>query len=194
MSEKQYSTNPILNDIFADTARNMDGVKEGYAVENSDGHPVVKRLAVEGEAVERWKEIAFSSTVAPEPPPFSVPISDVSRTVEVAPGILVSEHLIRDAVEATSAPGVAEQVEARENAKKKMFEELRQDINTSKQVVQSIIDRLRNPPNLQEKFISYDAMPPLLQRVVNAYIAASDANRELDEAIKALAAEPRSTT
>lgn len=80
-----------------------------------------------------------------------------------------------------------------DNAKKKMFEELRQDINASKQVVQEMIERIKNPPNMKERYISFDAMPTALQRVVRAYIAVSEANRELDEAIKALATEPRSS-
>lgn len=172
-----------------------EGMSIGTGVE---GEPVIN---VAGHTAERWKVLAgvespaaAAAAVGPEPPPFSIPINDLNRTVEVAPGILVSEHLIRDAVNATSVPGEIDRVEARENAKKRMFDELRQDIDASKRVVQSMIERIKNPPNLQEKFISFDAMPASLQRVVNAYIAASDANRELDEAIKALAAEPRSSS
>lgn len=164
-------------------------------VEGPDGVPTIN---IPGEIPKRWATLAGLGVEAvseqPEPPPFSIPINDLSRAVEVAPGIMVSEHLIRDAVAATSAPGAVERVEAEERARSRMFEELRQDIDCSKKVVQSLVERMLNPPNLQEKFISYDAMPPALQRVVNAYIAASDANRELDEAIKALAAEPRSSS
>lgn len=182
-------------------------IEEGMSIgTGAEGEPVIN---VSGHTAERWQELAMGPTYRPrskpvaarpdlaEAPAFSIPISDLSRTVEVAPGILVLEHLIRvirDAVNATSEPGEVDRVEARENAKKRMFDELRQDIDASKRVIQSMVERIKNPPNMQEKFISYDAMPPSLQRVVNAYIAASDANRELDEAIKALAAEPRSSS
>lgn len=194
MSEKKYHCDPTMNEIYADTAQRIED--EAVVIQTGEhGEPI---MTVPGKTGERWKQLAGIETpaasVGPEPPPFSIPINDLSRTVEVAPGILVSEHLIRDAVAATSEPGVEERIEARENARNRLREELRQDLNSSKQVVQDMIERLRNPPNLQEKFISFDAMPASLQRVVSAYIAASDANRELDEAIKALAAEPRSSS
>ena len=51
-------------------------------------------------------------------------------------------------------------------------------------------DRARKRVNKHEKFVSYDAMPTPLQRVVKAYIDAAAANTELDAAVKALNLAP----
>lgn len=82
----------------------------------------------------------------------------------------------------------AVEVEARAAARKKLAEELRADMRASQQVIQAMIERACQPLKLDEKYVSYDAMPEPLQRVVAAYIAVSDAHKELDEAIRALQA------
>lgn len=126
-----------------------------------------------------------------EVPPFSVPIKRDTKTVEVAPGILVSQHMIDEAVRMSDgdqavADDYVDQVEREAAAKARDRAELRADISASQAVLNEMYDRLRNPPNLSEKYVSYDSMPVPLQRVVKAYIDAAAANKELDDAIKAL--------
>jgi hypothetical protein len=130
-------------------------------------------------------------------PPYCMPNLSKSDVVEVAPGVMVSQHLIDEAVRHTSfsvddeeAEDYAEEVEKVQLAKQKHFEELKQDLSTSKQIVQAMMDRARQPVNTHEKFVSYDAMPTPLQRVVKAYIDAAAANTELDAAVKALNLAP----
>jgi len=129
-------------------------------------------------------------------PPYCMPNLSKSNVVEVAPGVMVSQHLIDEAVRHTShsiededAEEYAEEVEAHAR-KQKYFEELREDLSTSKQIVQALLDRARQPVNKHEKFVSYDAMPSPLKRVVKAYIDAAAANTELDAAVKALNLAP----
>jgi len=134
----------------------------------------------------------------PEISPYCMPIKADTPTVEVAPGIMVSETLIRAAVEATSSGDTPQdhqdhyrQLKRRD---KTLHEEVKKDLKASKKFVQEMFERANNPPNTKEKYVSFDAMSPSLQRVVKAYTAATEANKELDEAIKALAAEPRSSS
>jgi len=154
-----------------------------------DGEPIIR---LEPKA-SRWAALAGLSDVPgmPDPlispPPFSVPLSaNHGPTVEVVPGIMVSEHLIRSAVEATTEPGAEDEIERRMHAATKAREELRQDIEKSREVVQAMMDRVRNPPNMKEKYISFDALPAPLQRVMTAYTAAAEANKELEDALAAL--------
>ena len=64
--------------------------------------------------------------------------------------------------------------------------QIRQEIEVSKQVVQGLVELARASFNPMETYVSYDAMPVPLQRVIKAYAAREEANRELAEAIKAL--------
>jgi hypothetical protein len=64
--------------------------------------------------------------------------------------------------------------------------ELKRDIEASKKVVQSLVDRLNEPVKPDEKYISFDAMPPPLKRVIEAYIALDAAQKELDKALKGM--------
>lgn len=129
-------------------------------------------------------------------PPFCLPNMSNHEVVEVAPGVMVSQKLINEAVRHTSNTDdeqfetYVEEIEKVQIAKQKDFEELKQDLSTSKQIVQAMMDRARQPVNTHEKFVSYDAMPSPLQRVVKAYIEAAAANKELDEAVKALNLAP----
>jgi len=139
----------------------------------------------------QWQEVLearldeHKSKVQP-PDPYCMAVKGDKPLVEVVPGIMVSEHLIQAAVDATSTPGAVEDGERREVAKERELDEIREDISASRQVLQAMAERLRNPPDLQEKYVSFDAMPSPLQRVVKAYIDADAANRELDAAIAAL--------
>lgn len=124
----------------------------------------------------------------PEPPPFSVPIPRHRDVVEVAPGIMVSQALIDEAVQVTSDPNVTEAIEQRQNVVAREQLLIKEDITASRQIIAAMVERLKNPPNMQERYVSYDSMPAPLQRVVKAYIDAAAANEELDAAIKALRA------
>lgn len=126
-------------------------------------------------------------------PPYCMPNLSKSDVVEVAPGVMVSQHLIDEAVRHTSnldqseeVENYAQKIESDLRAKEYDLAGLKQDLSASKQIVQSMIDRARQPVNTHEKFVSYDAMPTPLQRVVKAYIDAAAANKELDDAVKAL--------
>jgi hypothetical protein len=111
-------------------------------------------------------------------------------TVEVIPGVRISQAQIDAAVKATSGsetlihPFAAR--DERDAAKEKFFEDIRQDIKASRSVIQEMMERLRTPVDMQEKYVSYDSMPAPLKRVVKAYIDVEEANKELTEAIKAL--------
>jgi len=125
--------------------------------------------------------------------PLCMPVKSASSaaTVEVAPGIMVSQHLIDEAVKTTSgdqalADDYVDQIERQAEARARDRAELKADISASQQVVKEMFERLRNPLDPREKYVSYDSMPAPLQRVVKAYIDASAANAELDEAVKAL--------
>jgi len=154
-------------------------------------------MSEEKEALsEILSEMAESGDVLACPtegvPPFSFPVSkhDRKATVEVIPGIMVSQKLIDEAVrlttDPTSKPSAVEDAEERRLRRLKANEELRTEINTSRQIVQSILDRMRDPVKFNEKFVSYDTMPSPLQRVIKAYIDAAAANKELNEAVAAL--------
>lgn len=171
MSEKQFSSNPVMNELFTDTAERIRQ-ETGEVIEST------VELEAEGNPVIRVRP----------------PVTRERVEVEVAPGIMVSEHLIRAAVEATSTgDSPQDHQDYYRNLKlrdKKHQEEVRKDLNASKKFVKEMFDRLNNPPNMKEKYISFDAMPKPLQRVVKAYSAAAEANKELEEAIKALASAP----
>jgi hypothetical protein len=135
----------------------------------------------------QWQEVLEARNNKPTPPdPYSMAVKGDKPLVEVVPGIMVSEHLIQAAVDATSTPGAVEDVERREAVKERELDEIREDISASRQVLQAMAERMRNPPDLAEKYVSFDAMPAPLQRVVKAYIDADAANKELDSAIAAL--------
>lgn len=123
-----------------------------------------------------------------EAPPFSLPMSrDHKPTIEVAPGVLVSQHLIDEAV-GMSGPDPVSDGEQRTALSNRVLSEIRDDIKASQTLVQTMVERLRDPAKFDEKYVSYDQMPKPLQRVVAAYIAVNEANKELEEAIKALGA------
>jgi len=119
------------------------------------------------------------------------------RAVEVAPGIMVSQKLIDEAVRMTSQGGVADMAadyrerlaEERRLQIAKDQAELRQDIDNSRTLVLEMLNRMREPAKYDEKFVSYDTMPGPLQRVVKAYIEAEEANKNLAEAVAALAGD-----
>lgn len=118
------------------------------------------------------------------------------KQVEIIPGIMVSQVLIDEAVRRTTTPysllpSSTEEAleEARERDRERRAKEsaeLREDIDKSREVVFAMVQRMRDPLKYDEKFISYDTMPPPLQRVVKAYIDAEAANRELNEAVASL--------
>lgn len=155
------------------------------------------KTGADGETLESactcWGEPWCTHAIQAEPPPFSLPSNRTKPAIEVLPGVMVSQHLIDEAVRATTDPGADERVEAVERKYKvaaRDREELKNDLASSRQFLQAMVDRLRQPVNPDEKYVSYDAMPPPLQRIVKAYIDAEAANRELEEAIKALAKAP----
>ena len=148
---------------------------------------------------EILQDMADSGQVLPCPtdgtPPFSLPVgkNEKKATVEVVPGVMVSQKLIDEAVRLTTNPlspsyeyDAAEAVERRRLARQKANEELRQELDASRQIVQSMLDRMRDPLKFDEKFVSFDTMPTPLQRVIKAYIDAAAANKELNEAVAAL--------
>jgi len=144
---------------------------------------------------EILQDMADSGRVLPCPtdgtPPFSLPVSKHTKKsqVEVVPGVMVSQKLIDEAVRLTSDPATETAVEDAEQRRLRRLranEELRNEIDTSRQIVQSMLDRMREPLRYDEKFVSYDTMPGPLQRVVKAYIDAAAANKELNEAVAAL--------
>lgn len=146
-------------------------------------------MSDEDKKIEPPKE-AFTRLLV-EPPPFSLPRgSNPKPSIEVLPGIMVSKEAIDEAVRATTDPRVEEIVEQRHKRISKEREEIKNDLNASRQFLQAMVDRFRQPINPNEKYVSYDAMPAPLQRIVRAYIDAEAANRELEEAIKALAQAP----
>jgi hypothetical protein len=133
-------------------------------------------------------------------PPYTYPTRDKRPQVEVLPGVMVSQRLIDEAVRARDSVADArvEEIECKRIEHKQVAavaaararEELKNDLASSRQFLQAMVDRLRSPVNPDEKYVSYDAMPPPLQRIVKAYIDAEAANRELEDAIKALARAP----
>lgn len=139
-----------------------------------------------------------STQVGNETPPFCFPLNDkhssklLQPTVEVVPGILVSQHLIDAAVGEAEKPSFEKayhsKLKSNERSKKRnaLREGIKEEIEVSKQIVQSMLDKRRNPPNMQEKYVSFDAMPAPLQRVVSAYMAVTEANKELELALGAL--------
>lgn len=151
-----------------------------------DGEPVVTACVC-------WGEPWCTHAIQAEPPPFSLPSNRTKPVIEVLPGVMVSQHLIDEAVRATSDPGAdtrVEEVERKYKVAARAREELKNDLASSRQFLQAMVDRLRSPVNPDEKYVSYDAMPPPLKRIVKAYIDAEAANRELEDAIKALAKAP----
>jgi hypothetical protein len=162
-----FTNNPVLNEILTEKALEEDvpGVEE--ALEEVE---IEEALTNAGHA------------------PSAMAIRTVTgRTdnVEVAPGVIVSQHLIDAAVGIASPTPVkgAAQWTALSN---RVLNEIREDISSSQKFVQEMVDRMRNPGRYDEKYVSYDQMPKPLQRVVAAYIAVNEANKELEEAIKAL--------
>ena len=171
---KQFVKNPAVNEILTEMSELRDKALD--AIENASRNRDMQ-----------WADL----------PPYCMPNLSKSDVVEVAPGVMVSQHLIDEAVRHTSHSGedeeseeYSEEIEKEQIAKQKQFEELKQDLSTSKQIVQAMMDRARQPVNTHEKFVSYDAMPSPLQRVVKAYIDAAAANAELDAAVKALNLAP----
>ncbi len=169
MSEKTYVRNVVLNKILNETAGIVENEYEG---DDSSTVPVVTY----------------------DTPAFCIPLTNAvhRNTVEVVPGVMVSQHLIDEAVRLTSFPSAStdqevEAIERRAAVKAKDHDELRQDISTSRQIVQSMIDRVRNPAKFDEKYVSYDSMPKPIQRIVKAYMDVDAANKELEEAIKGVA-------
>jgi hypothetical protein len=143
--------------------------------------------------------VADATPVAPDDAPSgTVPLTGRNRKrerqVEVIPGIMVSQKLIDEAVKYTSTGATEWQAEAREAALEREREriamnnaELRRDIDNSRQFVIGMLQRMREPMKYDEKFVSYDTMPGPLQRVVKAYVEAEEANRNLADAVAALA-------
>ncbi len=176
----KFSNNPIINSILTEKALEEDvpGVEETL----SDALPESART-FEGYLMDK-EPLQSSSGMAIRT------VASRTSNVEVAPGVMVSQHLIDAAVNATvDNPAEAARIEAVERKalkKAKEFAELKQDISASHKFVQEMFDRMRNPMKYDEKYVSFDQMPKPLQRVVNAYMAVSDANKELEEAIKAL--------
>lgn len=192
MSEKNAMIENIADRIekYAETI----GVKLNPKTRKQIGSMVNEQVHIEIDSDDaqrvgdRWNELAFGrSATTSEPPPFSVPITGNSPVIEVAPGIMVSQHLIKEVAQA-SAYGEPEldSIEQKHVSKLKERQEMKELISASKQVVQSMVKRAREPVNPDEKYVSYDAMPAPLQHVIKAYIDASEANKKLDEAVKAL--------
>lgn len=110
--------------------------------------------------------------------------------VEVAPGITVPEHLISAAVAATSNYAEIDANNRMQSSRVKEAEDIKHDIDASRQAIQEMVNIKRIGAQLDpnEKYVSYDAMSPELQRVVKAYVATNEAQLELKEAITALQA------
>lgn len=185
-----FTRNPQLNSALTDTAKSL------YVKDKS---PELKEALQILEDVESqnafYEELQFSvgtSGVSDSGMPVRSVASKKSH-VEVVPGVMVAQHLIDAAVESTVAfdartEEVIQEAERQQVRKQKDLAELRTDIDNSSKFVKEMFDRMRNPAKYDEKFISYDQMPKPLQRVVNAYMAVNEANRELEEAIKGISA------
>jgi len=177
-----------------------------------DGEPVVHACICWGEpwcthgpAPEKQALNEILSEMAEEAPDLSavqpgpgmtVPVTSKKpdRQVEMIPGIMVSQRLIDEAVRLTSSTGQELHDATREVVEEQRREriqkenaEMRELIDTSKQVVLAMVQRMRDPLKYDEKFVSFDTMPAPLQRVVKAYIEAEEANRNLSEAVASLA-------
>lgn len=151
-----------------------------------DGEPIVTK----GRSID---DVAAFLKPDAEPPPYCFP-TRANDGIEVVPGITVSQRLIEAAVEAASPGDTPLDHQAHYSDLKKrqlqLHEEVRQDLDAAHKFLQEMFERVENPPNPQEKYISFDAMPTPLQRVVKAYADAAAANKELAEAISALKSEP----
>lgn len=84
-----------------------------------------------------------------------------------------------------------ENVDAAKSSIKKIeskneFNETKELIDVSKKVVESIYEQIRQPLNLKEQFISYDAMPTELQRFIKAYQGLIEAKKELTDALQCI--------
>ena len=152
-----------------------------------DGEPILDIPMIGKEEVERRMRIKSTREILNAAGSFhekTAPREDA--TIEVAPGIEVSERQIKLAVEATTNPCAAIEIDRKYAAREKTREEVQKDIDISKEVINSMNERRREPVNPQEKYVSFDAMPTPLQRVVTAFAAASEANKELDAALAEL--------
>lgn len=102
--------------------------------------------------------------------------------VEIA-GVKVSQALIDSAVEATSSSQTVDEIERRERARTRKIiidDELRVDIDVSKQITNALL-REANKPESQR--INIDDLPVVLQRVVLAHVKLQEAQEEYDAAV-----------
>ena len=125
-------------------------------------------------------------------------VREPGPVVEVMPGVTVSQAQIDAAVEATTSPSVVDLAEEKfDNVKRRtesLHAEVKEDLEISKRVVQEMVERMRTPLNMQEKYVSLDAMPEPLKRVVKAYAELDSAKTELAAAIAGLNAAAAETS
>lgn len=68
-------------------------------------------------------------------------------------------------------------------------DEIKRDLEISNEITQGLLERVKQPVNLDEKFISYDAMPKSLQRLIDAYNDLIKAKKEFDDSVQCLKSE-----
>lgn len=176
-----FTHSPAFNAILTDTAKSLEEAPE----ELKEALQEIDDLETRDENYEELQFVVPIRTVASK-----------NSHVEVVPGVMVAQHLIDAAVSATTgdSSAVSDKVEELEQAhaqwRRRDAAELRMDLVNSAKLVKEMFDQMRNQAKYDEKFVSYDQMPAPLQRVVNACFAVSEANKELEEAIKGLTALP----
>lgn len=184
-----FTHSPAFNAILTDTAKSLEEAPE----ELKEALQEIDDLETRDENYEELQFVVEPHDIANSGIPIRTVASKNSH-VEVVPGVMVAQHLIDAAVSATTgdSSAVSDKVEELEQAhaqwRRRDAAELRMDLVNSAKLVKEMFDRMRNPAKYDAKFVSYDQMPAPLQRVVNAYIAVSEANKELEEAIKGISA------
>lgn len=187
-----FTLNPTLNAALTDTAKSLEDAPKELK------EALQELETFDTKAFQKYEELEFvveQDDVVRSGMPVRSSASD--KQVEVIPGVMVAQYLIDAAVASTINPlhpdanqttEDIQKIEREQLRKEKARDELRADINNSAKLVKEMFDRMRNPAKYDAKFVSYDQMPAPLQRVVNAYIAVSEANKELEEAIKGISA------
>ncbi len=184
--EPKFSRNPAVNDILSEMAG--EGAAEAVQA-GAEKFAVSIGATVTGHVKSEIKDMIEKGVKARTSRVPRVPLRD-RIDVEVAPGLTVPKHLIEAAVNQTSSPAIEEVIEKRHKRMARDAAELKADLAAGQKVLQEMAERLSSPVNLDEKYVSYDAMPAPVQRLVKAYIDAEAANLELNEAIQALARTP----
>ncbi len=183
--EPKFSSNPAVNDIL----KEMSGEDKDKIQDSAEKFAVSVGATLTGHVKSEIKDLIEDVQHRGVRGRIRVPLRD-RIDIEVSPGLKVPKHLIEDAVNQTSSPAIEEVIEKRHKRMVRDAAELKADLAAGQKVLQEMAKRLTNPVNLDEKYVSFDAMPAPVQRLVKAYMEAEAANLELNEAIQALAKTP----